>query len=70
MVNNAKSDAAELSSVMSALEDLQRRAVEVADRWRGLERDDISGELYDVERSLRSALRRTNKAMLILEDLG
>lgn len=56
-------DAAELSSLITVLEDLQRRATSVADRWHALEREDISADLYDVERSMRSALRRATKAM-------
>jgi hypothetical protein len=56
-------DAAELSSISSVLEELQTRVVEVADRWRAVERDDVAGDLYDVERSLRSAQRRIRRAM-------
>ena len=56
-------DAAELSSITTVLEDLQGRVVEVADRWRNRERDDVAGDLYDVERSLRSAQRRIRRAM-------
>ena len=56
-------DAAELSSITTVLEDLQGRVVEVADRWRSRERDDVAGDLYDVERSLRSAQRRIRRAM-------
>lgn len=56
-------DAAELSSIASVLEDLQTRVVEVADRWRHREREDVAGDLYDVERSLRSAQRRIRRAL-------
>lgn len=56
-------DAAELSSITTVLEDLQGRVVEVADRWRSRERDDVAGDLYDVERSLRSAQRRIRRAL-------
>ncbi|MEM7094399.1 MAG: hypothetical protein AAF567_15465 [Actinomycetota bacterium] len=56
-------DAAELSSIGTVLDDLQSRVVEVADRWREAEREDVSGDLYDVERSLRSAQRRIRRAL-------
>lgn len=56
-------DTAELSSIASVLEDLQTRVVEVADRWRQREREDVAGDLYDVERSLRSAQRRIRRAL-------
>jgi len=57
------SDAAELSSIATVLSDLQGRVVEVADRWRMIERDDVAGDLYDVERSLRNAQRRIRRAV-------
>jgi hypothetical protein len=56
-------DAAELSSITSVLADLQTRVVDVADRWRDREREDVAGDLYDVERSLRSAQRRMRRAL-------
>jgi len=61
-------DAAELSSITSVLEDLQARVVIVADRWREIERDDVAGDLYDVDRSLRNAQRRMRRAMISLND--
>ncbi|MGZ0178389.1 MAG: hypothetical protein ACKVIQ_16105, partial [Acidimicrobiales bacterium] len=57
------SDAAELSSITTVLADLQTRVVEVADRWREIEREDVAGDLYDVERSLRNAQRRIRRAV-------
>ena len=57
------SDAAELSSITTVLADLQGRGVEVADRWREIEREDVAGDLYDVERSLRNAQRRIRRAV-------
>lgn len=56
-------DSAELSSITTVLADLQTRVVEVADRWRAVERDDVAGDLYDVERSLRNAQRRIRRAV-------
>lgn len=60
---NPTNDAAELSSITTVLNDLQTRVVEVADRWRDIEREDVAGDLYDVERSLRSAQRRIQRAI-------
>ena len=57
------SDAAELSSITTVLADLQTRVVEVADRWREIEREDVAGDLYDVERSIRNAQRRIRRAV-------
>ena len=56
-------DAAELSSIGSVLDEMQTRVVEVADRWRAVERDDVAGDLYEVERSLRTAQRRLRRAV-------
>ena len=60
---NASNDAAELSSITTVLADMQTRVVEVADRWRAVERDDVAGDLYEVERSLRNAQRRIRRAV-------
>jgi len=60
---DAGNDSAELSSITTVLSDLQTRVVEVADRWRAIERDDVAGDLYDVERSLRNAQRRIRRAV-------
>lgn len=57
-----QSHAAELSSITTVLTDLQARVVDVADQWREIERDDVAGDLYEVERSLRSAQRRIRRA--------
>ncbi len=56
-------DSAELHSIGTVLDDMQLRVVEVADRWRELERDDVAGDLYEVERSLRNAQRRIRRAV-------
>ena len=60
---DSNNDAAELSSITTVLADLQDRVVEVADRWREIEREDVAGDLYDVERSLRNAQRRIRRAV-------
>ena len=60
---DSNNDAVELSSITTVLADLQDRVVEVADRWREIEREDVAGDLYDVERSLRNAQRRIRRAV-------
>jgi hypothetical protein len=52
------SDAAQLASVATALEDLTARVVDAADRLREAHRDDQAADLYEVERALRAASRR------------
>ena len=54
---------AELSSVGSQLEDLTRRVLDAAKTYEGSAREDVSHELYEVERALRTATRRLNRAM-------
>lgn len=51
-------DAAQLSSVATALDDLTTRVVEAADRLRIGGNDEVAADLYEVERALRSASRR------------
>jgi hypothetical protein len=58
--------AAELSSLASVLDDLQRRIAQVAAQYEGSPREDVAAGLYEVERSLSSASRRLGK---ILRDL-
>jgi hypothetical protein len=57
------SDAAQLTSVVTALDDLTARVVAAADRYRGDRRDDVAGDLYEVERALRTASRRLAKTV-------
>jgi len=56
-------DRAELSTISTALEDLNRRITAMADRNAGTRREGLSIELYEVERSLRAARRRLAKAL-------
>jgi hypothetical protein len=51
----------ELSSLATALEELTRRLTDLADRHAGTQRDAVSQELYEVERSLGEARRRLAK---------
>lgn len=54
---------AELSSIVTALEDLAARMVGVADRTQGGPRDWLATELLEAERPLREATRRLNRAL-------
>ena len=50
--------AAQLSSVRTSLEDLTKRVTDVADGYKGTDRDDVAVELYEVERALLNAGRK------------
>jgi hypothetical protein len=54
---------AELSSVATRLHELVERVTSIADDLGGDERDDIGQELFEVERTLRSAERRLNRVI-------
>ncbi len=55
------SDGPELSSIQGSLEDLTRRIVQMAER-RDLDPDDlVSTGLFEVDRSLRNALRQLER---------
>lgn len=55
------SDGPELSSIQGTLEDLTRRIVQMAER-RDLDPDDlVSTGLFEVDRSLRNALRQLER---------
>ncbi len=57
----------ELSSVSTQLEELARRVTGIADRHAASDRTEgIAAELYEVERSLRTAQRRLDKLMVSL----
>lgn len=58
-----ESDLAELSTVSTQIEDLVARVVDVAEKYRGSDRDDIAIRLYEVERSLHSAGRNLQSAL-------
>jgi hypothetical protein len=51
-------DAASLSSLSTALDDLTDRITALAEAHEGQPREDVVADLYDVERNLRSAGRR------------
>ena len=54
---------AELSSLATALEELTRRLVTIADGYAGARREDVAGELYSVERHLANATRRLSRVV-------
>ncbi len=51
-------DAAQLSSLSTALQDLTDRVTALADQYQSSPRDDVAADLYDVERNLQAGLRR------------
>jgi hypothetical protein len=51
----------QLSSVHTALTELTRRVVELAETQSGSERDDVAAALFEVERSLNTANRRLER---------
>ena len=51
-------DAAHLSSLSSALEDLTDRITALADGYHDSPRQDVAADLYEVERHLQAAHRR------------
>ncbi|MGH9119450.1 MAG: hypothetical protein ACRD0A_16720 [Acidimicrobiales bacterium] len=59
-------DAAQLSSVATALDDLTARVVEAADRLRRRD-DNVAADLDEVERALRAASRRLATTVRTLE---
>lgn len=63
-----QSDAANLSSVKTGLEDLAERIVNVADSYAGGADEDLSVRLYEVERNLLSAGRRLGAILKDLEE--
>ncbi len=53
---------AELSSVGTQLEEITKRVVSAAQTFESTGREDVSHELFEVERSLRAASRRLARA--------
>jgi hypothetical protein len=54
---------AELSSLASALDDIQGRISAVAARYEGSAREDLANALYEVERNLATGGRRLEKIL-------
>ncbi len=55
--------AADLTSLSSTLDQMLERIEAAAGQVRGTDRDGLLGDLYEVERHLRSANRRLNRAL-------
>jgi hypothetical protein len=55
--------AGQLSSVRTSLDELTKRIIDVADGFRGTERDDVAGDLYEVERALLAAARKLDSVV-------
>lgn len=51
-------DAAQLSSLSTALDELTQRITALADSHQDSPREDVASDLYDVERNLQAAARR------------
>lgn len=54
--------AAELSSILTGLEEITKRVTSIADSYAAQRREDLAGDLYAVERQLVNAARRLGKA--------
>ena len=54
---------AELSSLASAMDDIERRIGALAARYEGTPREDLANSLYEVERSLATGSRRLEKIL-------
>ncbi len=54
---------ADLTSVMSTLDQMIDRLDEAAKEVSGTDQDDLLGDLYEVERHLRQAARRLNRTL-------
>jgi len=63
---NASNDLAELSSVASVTTEMKARVTDVAERYQAVERMDIAGDLFEVERAMRTAERRLARVMRAL----
>lgn len=51
------SPVAELSSLLTQLEEVTKRVTTIADGYQEGKREDLAGDLYQVERSLRAGAR-------------
>jgi hypothetical protein len=54
---------AELSSLSTVLEDLNRRLLAMADGYAGERREDVATELYAIERLVANAARRLGRVV-------
>lgn len=51
-------DAAHLSSLSTAIDELTQRITSLADSYQASPREDVASDLYEVERNLQAAARR------------
>ena len=56
------SDAAELSSIATAVTEIETRVEAIARRYEGSKRDDVLHVLYEAERQLRATIRSLERA--------
>ena len=61
---------ADLASMQSTLDQVLDRLDEAADAVRGTDRDDLLGDMYEIERHLKAATRRLHRALASLPDGG
>jgi hypothetical protein len=59
---------AELSSLTTALDEIIGRVVAIAEPLAGTDGDALASDLFEVERSLREAIRRLARARLRTEN--
>jgi ElaB/YqjD/DUF883 family membrane-anchored ribosome-binding protein len=57
---------ADLTSVLSTLDQVLERLADAVEEVDGQEREDLQSDLYEVERHLRSATRRLNRTVAAL----
>jgi hypothetical protein len=57
---------ADLASMQSTLDQVLDRLDEATEVVRGTERDDLLGDLYEIERHLKAAARRLTRALAAL----
>jgi hypothetical protein len=56
------SDAAELSSIATAVTEIESRVQAITRRYEGTKRDDLLQVLYEAERQLRATIRSIERA--------
>jgi hypothetical protein len=59
---------ADLASMQSTLDQVLDRLDEASADVRGTDRDDLLGDLYEIERHLRAAARRLRRAVAALPE--
>ena len=67
-MSSAQRVGAELSSLTTALDELTSRVVAIAEPLAGTADDSLANDLFEVERSLREAIRRLAHARVTRRD--